>query len=335
MLLQTARLTIRDFTMEDFPGLWEIFSDPRAMEHFAPMTEPEARDFLRSFCVERQPPGARAAVLRETGKVIGYLLCCPLFPQGIWELGWAFHPAFWRQGYGFEALSALRDHLFRREGTSLLAAQTADALRSLPLLEKLGFSPLEGFLLGAPCEENARWYGLEAETYFQDAIGPAREADVPAIMDLLQRRIHWMDEKGLYQWNKTGYLTCYPPAHFLGLIRKETVLAAREEGRLTGIMALLSRDPRWPNGDDGKAYYVHHLATDPACPGLGKAMLSYAESYARRRGKPFLRLDSQKVNTVLSRYYEALGYFPAGECVDGAYVGILREKSVLPTDSST
>ncbi len=178
-------------------------------------------------------------------------------------------------------------------------------------------------------------HSLEAEMYLPGAIGPAREEDIPAIMDLLQRRIDWMDEKGLYQWNKTGYLTCYPPEHFRRLIREEVVLAAREADRLTGIMALLSRDPRWPNGDDGKAFYVHHLATDPACPGLGKEMLSYAESYARRHGKPFLRLDSQKVNDALSRYYEVLGYFPAGECVDGAYVGILREKSVLPSASST
>ena len=300
MLLQTTRLTIRDFTTEDFAELWEIFSDPRVMEHFSPMTEAETRSFLRSFCVERQPPGARAAVLRDTGKVIGYLLCCPLSPRGIWELGWAFHPAFWRQGYAFEALSALTKHLFQREGASLLAAQTADTLRSLPLLKKLGFFP-------------------------------AREEDVPAIMALLQRRIDWMDEKGLYQWNKTGYLTCYPPAHFQRLIREELVFAAFADGTLIAVMALLSRDPRWPNGNDGLAYYVHHLATDPAFPGLGREMLAYAEDFSRQKGRPFLRLDSQKVNDALSRYYDSLGYSPVGTCVDGSYEGILREKALDPS----
>lgn len=83
-------------------------------------------------------------------------------------------------------------------------------------------------------------------------------------------------------------------------------------------------DPRWDNDKD--AYYVHHLATDPAYPGLGREILTFAETYARNAGKEVLRLDSQKVNDDLSRYYEALGYPAVGECIDGAYVGIKREK---------
>ena len=53
---------------------------------------------------------------------------------------------------------------------------------------------------------------------------------------------------------------------------------------------------------------------------------TFAETYARNAGKEVLRLDSQKVNDDLSRYYEALGYPAVGECIDGAYVGIKREK---------
>ena len=56
--LETSRLVIRAFAMEDFGALWEIFGDPAVMEHVAPYTEEEARDFLRTFCVERDPPGA-------------------------------------------------------------------------------------------------------------------------------------------------------------------------------------------------------------------------------------------------------------------------------------
>ena len=83
--LDTPRLTIRPFTMEDFDALWEIFGDPVVMEHVAPYTEEETREFLRTFCVERDPPGACAAVRKEDGRLIGYLLCNQIDEPGIYS----------------------------------------------------------------------------------------------------------------------------------------------------------------------------------------------------------------------------------------------------------
>ena len=74
-----------------------------------------------------------------------------------------------------------------------------------------------------------------------------------------------------------------------------------------------------------------YLATDPDRPGLGREMLAWAEDYARKQGKIFLRLDSQQANHALSRYYDSLGYSPEGTCVDGSYEGILREKALDPS----
>lgn len=150
--------------------------------------------------------------------------------------------------------------------------------------------------------------------------------DVPTILALLQKRIDWMDEKGLYQWNKTAYLTVYPAPYFAERIRENSVFLAVDGDKVIGVIALFDVDPRWDNDKD--AYYVHHFATDPAYAGLGREMLTFAETYARNAGKEVLRLDSQKVNDDLSRYYEALGYPAVGECIDGAYVGIKREKTL-------
>ena len=58
--LETPRLVIRPFTMEDFDALWEIFGDPETMEHVAPYTEEEAREFLRTFCVYASRPRRNA-----------------------------------------------------------------------------------------------------------------------------------------------------------------------------------------------------------------------------------------------------------------------------------
>ena len=51
MHIETPRLLLRDFTMEDLPDLWEIFGDDITMEHMRPYTAEETEDFLRTFCV--------------------------------------------------------------------------------------------------------------------------------------------------------------------------------------------------------------------------------------------------------------------------------------------
>lgn len=36
----------------------------------------------------------------------------------------------------------------------------------------------------------------------------ASAADVDAILEIICARMDWMDQKGLFQWNATDYLTC-------------------------------------------------------------------------------------------------------------------------------
>ena len=54
-----------------------------------------------------------AAVRKEDGRLIGYLLCKQIDEPGIYELGWIFRRDVWRRGYAYEAVSALMEHLFR------------------------------------------------------------------------------------------------------------------------------------------------------------------------------------------------------------------------------
>lgn len=160
----------------------------------------------------------------------------------------------------------------------------------------------------------------------------AKEAKLPAILDVIQQRIEWMDEKGLYQWNKTDYMGVYPPEYFLGLIQKGEVFVACEGEQVQGVMALFPEDPRWEK--PGTAFYVHHLATALGVSGLGKEMLQFAETYALEQGKDYLRLDCQQVNLPLNRYYEALGYVHCGVCIDGEYVGNLMEKKLCAKEQA-
>lgn len=158
--------------------------------------------------------------------------------------------------------------------------------------------------------------------------GPASSADLPRVYQLIDARIRWMDEKGIRQWNVTDYWGCYPPAHYQRAVDMGCMhLLRRENGEIVCMAVLWEEDPRWPE-DGVPAYYVHHLVTALDAPGAGRAILRHCEAYAARQGKHYLRLDCAVDSPVLNTYYGSQGYEPAGECADGLYTGILRQKRV-------
>ncbi len=156
----------------------------------------------------------------------------------------------------------------------------------------------------------------------------AIEEDVLGIFALYEKRIAWMEEKGLHQWNTTDYLTVYPRSYFRRQAASGRLWAAedRKTGAILGAVVLLSEDGRWADRAGEPAYYVHNLVTEAAAPGLGGWMLGELETLARKDGKAALRLDCAVDNAALNDYYASHGYREAGRCADGAYRGIRREK---------
>ena len=167
MTIQTERLTIRYFEMADADALQAILGDQETMTFVEPpYTHQQTEAFLRDFCIGRQ--GALAAALRETGQVIGYLLFKPL-DEGVWELGWIFHRAFWRQGYAYEACAALTRHAFEALHAHKLTAETVDPVKSAGLMKKLGMH-LEGVQRLHTRDNEGQWrdlyvYGLLRTEY--------------------------------------------------------------------------------------------------------------------------------------------------------------------------
>lgn len=138
---ETPRLYLREFTPDDANDLHEILGDAETMRFSEPAyTFEKTQRFLRDFCIGQK--GGLAAVQRESGKVIGYILF-KAYEPGSYELGWFFHRAFWRRGYAFEACSALIDCAFRVLHAQTVMAETIDKERSVPLMEKLGMHAKE------------------------------------------------------------------------------------------------------------------------------------------------------------------------------------------------
>lgn len=156
-------------------------------------------------------------------------------------------------------------------------------------------------------------------------ISKAKIDDIHQIRNLIRKRIDWMNEVGIDQWNKTFYLERYPYDYFVDNI--EYFYVARIENKIIGFMAAYSKDDRWP--DKKNAYYIHHLTADPDYKGVGHQMMDFIESEAVIKGVDYIRLDSAFGNIKLKEYYAKRGYVEYGECVDGLYKGILREKKVI------
>ena len=117
IILETERLLLREYTMEDFEGLYAILSDPITMRHYPKPYDEKGTLRWLSWSLEnyeRYGFGWWAIELKETGAFIGD---CGITMQSIDgeilpEIGYHIHRDYWRRGYGKEAACAVRDWCF-------------------------------------------------------------------------------------------------------------------------------------------------------------------------------------------------------------------------------
>jgi len=150
-------MIIRDFIPEDAADLQEILGDDETMKNCEPAYDFEkTKKFLTSFCIGRK--GAVAAVHKESGKMIGYILFNEM-DEGIYELGWIFNRSSWRQGYAYESCKAVIDYAFRELSSHKVFAETIDAVMSVGLMQKLGMQ-LEGIHRSQTKDNHGNWVDL-------------------------------------------------------------------------------------------------------------------------------------------------------------------------------
>lgn len=75
-----------------------------------------------------------AAVYRESGKMIGYILFHE-FEEGVYEMGWIYNRSFWRQGYAYASCKAVIDYAFTELNAHKIFAEAIDAVKSAGLME--------------------------------------------------------------------------------------------------------------------------------------------------------------------------------------------------------
>ena len=157
----------------------------------------------------------------------------------------------------------------------------------------------------------------------------ASAAEVETVFEMVLGRMAWMDERGIRQWNVTGYVERFPLEYYMEKQREGCLyVLVTSSGRIVCVGVLVEEDFRW--GEDKEpALYLHNFASDSAEKGCGSIFLEKAEELAKATGKKYMRLDCARDNSFLNDYYSCRGYTLAGECVHGLYEGYLRQKSLI------
>ena len=142
--LPSRRVIIRRFTSADIEDFCAYQSDPQVREYMRgnPMDVEQAAEYLltQSALEERQTGSWHAYAVQhvESGSVIGdvgfYLVS-----ENEGDIGFQFHPAYYRQGFGLEAMTTLLPYLFETLGLERVTAGCDQAnSASIALLERLG-----------------------------------------------------------------------------------------------------------------------------------------------------------------------------------------------------
>ncbi len=117
MVIETKRLILREYTMEDFDALYEIISDAETMKHYPKPYDKDGTMRWLTWSLDNYQKygfGLWAMILKETGEFIGD---CGLTMQNIGgemlpEIGYHVHKKYWRMGFASEAARAVRDWTF-------------------------------------------------------------------------------------------------------------------------------------------------------------------------------------------------------------------------------
>lgn len=165
---ETARLRVRWFDASDGAFIIELLNQPswiRFIGDKGVRTHDDALRYLEDGPVAmygRVGFGLYAVELKKTGERIGM---CGLIKRATLpdvDLGFAFLPSFWRNGYAFEAASAVLSYGRQALGLRrIVAIVSNDNDRSRMLLERLSFQ-LEGVVKLKPDHEALNLYSLAA-----------------------------------------------------------------------------------------------------------------------------------------------------------------------------
>ena len=147
MITETPRLRIRELTVDDAEFVLALTNEPSFISQIADKglrSPADAKHFILEgpwTSQQQSGYGQFAVELKESGDPIG--ICGLLFREhlNLTDVGFAFLPQYWRQGFALEAATAVMKYGNSVLGIKKIVGLTSDKNpASICLLEKLGLS---------------------------------------------------------------------------------------------------------------------------------------------------------------------------------------------------
>lgn len=143
--LETSRLVLRPWTVDDAAALFPVFADHESMQYWntPPSTGVEElrAGIRRSLAVAIEHHMAWAVILRQTAQPVGFVNYHHRDVQNRrLEIGYILARSLWRKGIASEAVSSLLSHCFNQLGAYRVEATVSpENAPSIKFLMKLGF----------------------------------------------------------------------------------------------------------------------------------------------------------------------------------------------------
>jgi RimJ/RimL family protein N-acetyltransferase len=157
VILETARLRLREFVLEDADAIEAILGDPVAMQYYPAAFDRKAVESWIEKNMERYRRdgyGLWAMLLKRSGELIGDCGCAMQEVEGKNEIEIGYHVRrdLWGNGYATEAARACMDHTFTKVGAArVISMIRPENMQSRRVAEKNGLI----------CEKIVFWRGYE------------------------------------------------------------------------------------------------------------------------------------------------------------------------------
>lgn len=144
---------------------------------------------------------------------------------------------------------------------------------------------------------------------------PARPADLPIVLELLDEAAAWLQAQGIRQWpQRFSDVSDWRSSRIADYVESGKTWLVYDDATAIATFTLSpDADPDyadgWPDGPN-QGLYIFRMAVRRQSAGhdLGGRILDWSGARALSQGKRWLRLDCHRENTKLQAYYETRGF---------------------------